>query len=98
MMRGKTARTLLFVAMLALLGAQIDVGCGKNAYVYGPVEQKFAGQRDEVDKLIMVNGQTYLVPPTFFAQISVGDTVKFNGSTWSVVKKADGTVPAQSTP
>jgi hypothetical protein len=28
----------------------------------------------------------------------VGDVVKFNGSKWSIVKKADGTVPAQSSP
>ena len=98
MMRGQTANVLVFVALLSLLAADISVGCGKNAYVYGPVEQKYATGQDELDRTVLISGQTYLVPPYFFNQIQVGDIVKFNGSKWSIVKKADGTVPAQSSP
>ncbi|MHB8732364.1 MAG: hypothetical protein ACYDAB_11315 [bacterium] len=99
MMRGQTVRAVIFVAILSLLAADISVGCGKNAYVYGPVEQKYVKNRDEFDPQIMVGGQTYLVPVTFFDAISVGDTVKYNGTKWSIVKTSDGRpVPAQYAP
>ena len=99
MMRGQTVRAVVFVAILSLLAADISVGCGRNAYVYGPVEQKYTTGSDESEKLILIGGQTYQVLPTFFAEVSVGDTVKFNGRVWSVVKRANGApVPGQSTP
>jgi len=99
MMRGQTVKAIIFVAILALLAADVSIGCGKNAYVYGPVEQMYTKGPDDYDRQIMVNGQTYLVSPSFFSQISVGDTVKYNGSKWSIVKYADGRpVPAQSSP
>jgi hypothetical protein len=99
MMRGQTVRAVIFVAILSLLAADISVGCGANAYVYGPVEQKYTKAPDEFDGQIMVAGQTYLVPGSFFAKVSVGDTVRYNGHVWSIVKYADGRpVPAQSTP
>ncbi len=98
-MRGQTARVLLFVALLSLLAADFSVGCGAHAYVYGPVEQKYNSGAGEVDKLIMVGGQTYQVPATFYSVISVGDTVKYNGTKWAIVKTADGRpVPAQYAP
>jgi hypothetical protein len=82
-----------------VLAADVSVGCGSHAYVYGPVEQKYASVIGEVDKTIMVAGQTYQVPASFFSAISVGDTVKFNGTKWSIVKTADGRpVPAQYAP
>jgi hypothetical protein len=99
MMRGQTVRAVIFVAILSLLAADISVGCGANAYVYGPVEQKYTKNPDDYEGQIMVSGQTYLVPPGFFARVSVGDTVKYNGHVWTIVKRADGTpVPAQSAP
>ena len=98
MMRGQTAKVLVFVVLLSFLAADMSVGCGRAAYVFGQVEQKFSPTSQETDRLVMISGQTYLVPPLFFSQIDVGDTVKFNGSKWSIVKKADGTVPAQSSP
>jgi hypothetical protein len=97
MMRGQAARALLFVALLSLLAADVSVGCG-NAYVYGPVEQKYSSNAQEADSMILVGGQTYLVPQYFYSQLQVGDIVRFNGRAWSIVKKADGTVPAQSAP
>ncbi len=99
MMRGQTVRAVIFVAILALLAADISVGCGANAYVYGPVEQKYVKNPDDFDGLIMVQGQTYQVPGTFYAAISIGDTVKYNGRKWSIVKYSDGRpVPAEWQP
>jgi len=99
MMRGQTVRAVIFVAILSLLAADLSVGCGRNAYVYGPVEQKYTTGSDEGDRLIMIQGQTYLVPPAFYTVISVGDTVKYNGTKWSIIKYADGRpVPAQYAP
>lgn len=99
MMRGQTVRAVIFVAILSLLAADISVGCGRDQYVYGPVEQKYTTGSDESEKLILVGGQTYQVPPTFYALISVGDTVKYNGRAWSVVKRGNGApVPGQTTP
>ena len=98
-MRGQTVRAIVFVAILSLLAADISVGCGANAYVYGPVEQKYTKTPDEFDGQIMVSGQTYLVPTAFFDAIRVGDTVKYNGRKWAIVKRADGSpVPAQWAP
>jgi|SRR5215469_2228325 len=98
MMQGQTVRAVVFVAILSLLAADVSVGCGANAYVYGPVEQKYTTGSDEGEKLILIGGQTYQVPPTFFAEVSVGDTVKYNGRVWTVVKRAGAPVPSQSTP
>ena len=99
MMRGQTVRAIVFVALLALLAADISVGCGGNAYVYGPVEQKYVKNPDDYEGLIMVQGQTYQVQPSFFAAVSVGDTVKYNGRKWSIVKTTDGRpVPAEWQP
>lgn len=99
-MRGQTVKAIIFVAILSLLAADISVGCGRTTYVYGPVEQKYVtSENKDPDKLIMISGQTYLVPPSFFAAIEVGDTVKYNGKKWAIIKRADGSpVPAQWAP
>ena len=87
-MRGQTAKALLFVALLSLLAADISVGCGSKAYVYGPVTQKFNTGAVQEEHMILINGDTYTVPIGFFEHVQVGDTVKFNGREWSIVKKA----------
>lgn len=94
-MQGRTVRVLLFVAILSLLAADVSVGCGAKAYVYGPVTQKFSTSIQE-DHLILVNGQSYSVPYDFFQRVQVGDTVRFNGSVWSIVSKGNG--PEQPAP
>jgi hypothetical protein len=98
-MRDQAIRAIVFAAILALLAADFTVGCGKNAYVYGPVTQKYTtGANSDPDKMIEIGGQTYLVPPGFYTSVQVGDIVRFNGHTWSIVKKADTPAPAQSPP
>ena len=97
MIRGQTIGVLLFIAMLSVLAADVSIGCG-NEYVYGPVDQKFTANSDEGAgySRILVNQKPYEVPQTFWNQVEVGDTVKFNGKTWSIVKK--GTRPTFGTP
>lgn len=98
-MRGQTVRAIVFVAILSLLAADVSVGCGANTYVFGPVEQKYSKNPDDYERLIMVQGKTYQVPPSFFAAVSLGDTVKYNGRKWAIVKTADGRpVPAEWAP
>jgi hypothetical protein len=95
-MRGRTVTVLFFVAILSLLAADFSVGCGSQAYVYGPVSQKFNTSQQEENKFIEINGQTYEVPPSFFYAVQVGDTVRFNGHEWSIVKKANAPKPVTS--
>ena len=97
-MRGRTLTALLFVAILSLLAADMTVGCGSQAYVYGPVSQKFDVSGQETDRLIEINGQTYVVPHYFYAIVEVGDTVRFNGRQWSIVKHAGAPVQPATSP
>lgn len=93
-MRKGTLQALVLLAILSLLAADISVGCGQG-YVYGVVEQKVVGPRGEQgsDKEIAINGRTYEVPPSFYNEVRVGDTVRFNGKNWAVVKRADPLAP-----
>lgn len=88
MMPKPVITTLVLVAMLGLLTADFTVGCGP-AYVYGRVTQKFSMSGKETDKFILVNGQSHVVPMSFFTQVQVGDTVRFDGRQWAIVKKRD---------
>jgi hypothetical protein len=96
-MRLRTLQALLFVLVLSVFAADFSVGCGQG-YVYGPVTQKFQSGGDNDGHTIAVNGTPYTVPLEFFNRVSVGDTVKFAGSTWQIVKTASGTTPPTSTP
>ncbi len=98
MIRSQIVRTVVFIAILSMFAAEFSVGCGQG-YVYGPVDQKFVGGgNNEVERLISINGTTYLVPPTFYNEIRVGDTVKYDGKSWSVVKRAGQPGPAPAVP
>jgi hypothetical protein len=97
-MRGRTVTVLFFVAILSLLAADFSIGCGSQAYVYGPVSQKFVTSSNETDKYIEINGQTYSVPWSFFNDVQVGDTVRFNGKQWSIVKRADAPAKPVTSP
>jgi hypothetical protein len=88
-------KALLFVAVLSLFAADFNVGCGQG-YVYGPVTQKYATGADTGDHLISVSGTSYDVPLDFFSRVRVGDTVKFDGKAWTIVKRAQA--PATPAP
>lgn len=93
-MRRGTFQALVLVAMLSLLAADMTIGCGQG-YVYGVVEQKVVGPMGDqgADKEISINGRTYDVPPSFYNEVRVGDTVRFNGKNWAVVKRGDPQAP-----
>jgi hypothetical protein len=68
--------------------AQIFPSCGEEgAQLVGWVEAK------KVDAsahsfIITINSSDYEVPGYFYAQVQVGDLVKWDGQTWTIVKKA----------
>ena len=88
-MRIRTIQVLLFVAVLSMFAADFSVGCGQG-YVNGPVTQKFRGSGDAGNFSIAVNGTPYDVPQNFWYAVNVGDTVKFTGKQWEIVKTANG--------
>ena len=60
--------------------------------VQGVVTQKFT------PGLIAVNGQPWLVPLEFYNRISVGMTVRFNGTQWSIVGSSADVKPLTARP
>lgn len=96
-MKVRTLQAVLFVLALSLFAADFSIGCG-HGYVYGPVTEKFRHGGEGGDTyLIAVSGSPYEVPPEFWARVQVGDTVKFTGKQWQVIKTAKGETPAPST-
>jgi hypothetical protein len=81
-------RIVLLVTMMTTV-AQIFPSCGgeEGVQVVGWVEAK------KVDATahsfaITINSTDYEVPGYFYAQVQVGDLVKWDGHTWTIVKKA----------
>jgi hypothetical protein len=91
-MKVRTLQALVFVLVLSVFAADFTVGCGQG-YVYGPVTQKFRTGGDAESWSIAVNGTPYTVPLEFYTQVQIGDTVKYAGSRWEIVKTASGTTP-----
>lgn len=96
-MLGRMARALVLVGIFAALAADVTVGCGQG-YVYGPVDQKYTTGGDTGSYLISVNGTPYEVPMSFYYSVQVGDVVKFDGRSWSIVKRAQSTLSSPQSP
>jgi len=80
----------IFLMTLSLLAA--DVGAGwSQGYVSGVVTQKFTGGHDGDNYEIAVDGSPYDVPMTFWLSVQVGDTVKYAGRIWQIVRRSTGT-------
>jgi hypothetical protein len=94
-MKIRTVQAVLFVMVLSLFAADFSMGCGKG-YVYGPVTQKFNRGGDSQTYLIAVSGTPYEVPMDFWQKVQLGDTVKYTGKQWQLVKTAKGETPAPS--
>jgi hypothetical protein len=77
----------IFLAVLSLVAADTGAGHGQG-YVAGVVTQKFTGGRDGDSFEIAVEGSPYEVPMTFWLSVQVGDTVRYAGQTWQIVKRA----------
>lgn len=93
----RLATALVFIAALSVLAADLSVGCGQP-YVYGVVSQKYPDTGERQAWLLQVGSESWAVPESFFHQVQLGDTVKFDGKSWSIVKTANGTVPANAAP
>ena len=84
--------TLLLVMLTAI--AQVFPSCGgdENAGVVGWVEaKKFEAVSHAF--IIIINSADYEVPGYFWQQVGVGDLVKWDGRTWTIVKKANQPPP-----
>jgi len=88
---------LIFVLALSVFAADITIGCGQP-YVYGPVVQKYARTGENDVWRLQVGSEIWSVPEDFYYKVSLGDTVKFDGKTWSIVMLANGTVPPGQVP
>ncbi len=81
-------RVTLLVIMLTAI-AQVFPSCGgeEGAAVVGWVEAKRVESAGHVYS-ITINSVEYEVPGYFWQQVGVGDLVKWDGRTWTIVKKA----------
>ncbi|GEM_PF-2637230 len=79
------------VLALAAFTADITIGCAP-AYVYGVVAQKYASTGDRMTWILRIEDEFYPVPQDFYNRAQLGDTVKFDGRAWSIVKRAGPTL------
>jgi hypothetical protein len=80
-------RILLLIAAVAI--AQVFPSCGgdETTQIVGWVEAKHVDSSAH-SFILTLNSTDYEVPGYFFAQVDVGDLVKWDGKTWTIVKKA----------
>jgi hypothetical protein len=81
-------KIVLLVTMMTTV-AQIFPSCGgeEGAQLVGWVEAKRVDATSH-SFVIIINSADYEVPGYFFAQVQVGDLVKWDGHAWTIVKKA----------
>jgi len=79
---------IVLLVVLATTLAQAFPSCGgdEKTEVVGWIEAK------RVDSfghsfLVVINSVEYQVPSYFYQQVEVGDLVKWDGMTWTIVKK-----------
>ncbi len=81
--------TLLVVLVTAF--AQVIPSCGGDqptgqVGVIGWVEAKRVNAYAR-SNIVVINSVEYEVPGYFWSQVDVGDLVKWDGTTWTIVKK-----------
>lgn len=80
---------LLLVSILVISLAQVFPSCGQDQSgneVVGWVEAKKLDPTDRTFVLV-INGHDYDVPSPFWQTVRVGDLVKWDGITWTIVRK-----------
>jgi hypothetical protein len=80
---------IVLLVVLATTLAQAFPSCGgegEKSDVVGWVEAKRIDPTSH-DFLITINSVEYEVPGHFWNQIAIGDLVKWDGMTWTIVKK-----------
>lgn len=91
---------LAAVVLLSLTLAQGFPGCGGGSegeiLVIGYVEAKRL-ERAVGAFYLVINSHEYDVPEAFWRQVNLGDLVKWDGLTWTVVRRAAAvSIPAAS--
>ncbi len=91
-------KVLVVVAFLAV--AQFIPSCGgrsgpggspevgSQAQVIGWVEEKRTRVHETTPYMVVINQMEYGVPYEFWLAVEVGDLVKFDGTKWTIVRKA----------
>jgi hypothetical protein len=82
-------KTALLV-VLATTFAQVFPSCGGGGGttdVVGWVEVKKVEPGGQRGFIITINSVDYDVPGYFWQQVAIGDLVKWDGTTWTIVKK-----------
>lgn len=84
----------VLLAVLLVSLAQILPSCDgePRTVVVGWVEEKKVDRAGGV-WLITILATEYEVPPTFWREVQIGDLVKWDGVTWTIVRKATGATP-----
>jgi hypothetical protein len=79
----------LLCIVLVVFVAQVFPSCQQGQEVVGWVEEKFVSRSSGgPEYIIVINTVWYDVPYSFWAEVHVGDLVKYDGTQWTVVKKA----------
>ena|SRR2546422_6295735 len=93
---------VVLLVTLATTLAQAFPSCGgeEKTELVGWVEAKRVDAFGR-DFLLVINSVEYQVPGYFYQQVEVGDLVKWDGTTWTIVKKRNasaGISPQSSLP
>ena len=93
---------VVLLVILATTLAQAFPSCGgeEKTELVGWVEAKRVDAFGR-DFLLVINSVEYQVPGYFYQQVEVGDLVKWDGTTWTIVKKRNastGISPRSSLP
>ncbi len=91
----KVAAVLVLLAVAQIIPScggrsGADTGTGKQIQVIGWVDEKRKDIKGFFPWLIVINQQEYGVPYEFWLKVDIGDLVKYDGETWSIVRKARG--------
>src|SRR2546426_5457622 len=79
---------VVLLVILATTLAQAFPSCGgeEKTELVGWVEAKRIDSSSH-DFLLVINSVEYAVPGYFYQQAEIGDLVKWDGTTWTIVKK-----------
>lgn len=79
---------IFLVVLLAVSVAQILPSCGTGggATIIGWVEAKYYHGRRQ-SYVVVINNVEYNVPDDFYDIVEIGDLVKNEGGTWTIVRK-----------
>lgn len=81
-------KVLAVVVLLAVAQAVPACEGGKPKIIIGYVQEKRFIAREPVPWLIVIESIEYPAPQDFWNRVGVGDLVKYDGLTWTLIRKA----------